>query len=172
MRKAVPVLLLAGAVLALDQLSKAWIRQALPYGAVWPAPWAEALPWLRIVHWSNRGAAFGLFQQAGPVFAVLAVIVVAVMLSQLPQMEHEPWLMRLGLGLVLGGALGNLLDRLTRGVVTDFIAVSRFPVFNLADAAITVGALAILLGGWPADRDAATTPEVPSEDQGEEVPHE
>ncbi|HEY58156.1 MAG TPA: signal peptidase II [Anaerolineae bacterium] len=166
------VLLLAALVVAVDQYAKAWIRQALPYGAVWSAPWAETLPWLRIVHWSNPGAAFGLFQQAGPLFTALAVVVVLAMLFHLPQMQREPWLMRLGLGLVLGGALGNLVDRLTQGVVTDFIAVGAFPVFNLADASITVGAVAILLAGWASGQDAEAGQETLTEEPEEKVPHE
>lgn len=172
---AASVLLIAALVAAADQWTKAWIRHTLPYGAVWPAPWAKALPWLRILHWSNRGAAFGLFQQAGPLFAALAVVVVLVMLFYLPQLQREPWLMSLGLGLVLGGALGNLIDRLSRGVVTDFIAVGAFPVFNLADASITVGAVAILLAGWLSDQgseQAPTIEETSPEAPEEKIPHE
>ena len=153
------VLILAGAVLALDQLTKAWVREALPFGASW-APWADRIPWLRIVHWSNRGAAFGMFQEGGALFAALAVIVVVLVLAYLPKMAQDPWLMRLGVALILGGALGNLVDRLTQGVVTDFIAVGQFPVFNLADASITLGALALFLAGWHHPPEPEPSPEI------------
>ncbi len=153
------MLFLAGAVVALDQGTKAWVRQALPLGGSW-APWSAWLPWVRIVHWHNRGAAFGMFQEGGTLFALLAAVVVVIVLAYLPKMHQEPWLMRLGVALILGGALGNLVDRLHQGVVTDFIAVGQFPVFNLADASITLGALALFLAGWRHPASSDPSPEV------------
>lgn len=161
---------IAAVVVLLDQLSKAWVRAALPRGASW-APWSSWLPWVRIVHWHNRGAAFGMFQQGGPLFAILAVVAVLLIGFYLPRTHRDPWPVWLGLALILGGALGNLADRLTRGVVTDFIAVGAFPVFNLADASITLGAIAVVLGGWRTRGETAPTPEGPEPDPlGETAP--
>ena len=85
-------------------------------------------------------------------------------------MEQDDWLLRLALSLQLGGALGNLIDRLTVGHVTDFISVGNFPVFNLADASITIGAVLLFLDVWlreRADKKADKSVDIPGETTGE-----
>ena len=72
--------------------------------------------------------------------------------AQERQAEQEDWTLKLAMGLQLGGATGNLIDRLLMGKVTDFISILRFPVFNIADASITVGVLVLLLGVWINER--------------------
>ncbi len=132
-------------VLLLDQGTKALVRHFLPFGQVWapwPTPWLE---WVRIVHWRNSGAAFGLYQGANDVLAWLAVAVVIVVAWHFRQAALDARCLRWGLALQVGGALGNLWDRLYRGSVTDFVAVGQFPVFNLADIAITLGVACLLL---------------------------
>ncbi len=139
--------LIGGGVIALDQWTKALVRDHIALGKTWlpdSLSWLE--PYARIVHWYNTGAAFGIFQQAGMVFTVLAFVVAAAIIYYYPQIPAEDWTLRLALGLQLGGALGNLIDRLTLGQVTDFISVGTFPVFNLADASITIGVAVLLLG--------------------------
>jgi len=150
------LLSLAGAVVVLDQWTKWLVRTRLPVEGVWLP---SGLDWLeryaRIVHWHNRGAAFGMFQQASLVFTILAVLVIAAILYYFPRVDRADWTVRVALGLQLGGATGNLIDRLLRdGTVTDFISVGSFPVFNLADSAITVGVVILLLGLWLNDRRA------------------
>jgi len=142
---------LAGAIIVLDQVSKAYIRDTLAVGAIW-APWEWLAPYARFVHWYNTGVAFGMFQGQGQIFTVLAIIVSLVIVYFFPRVPRQDWTLRLAMGMQLGGALGNLIDRLTVGHVTDFISVGTFPVFNIADASITVGVGVLLLGVWLQER--------------------
>jgi signal peptidase II len=89
----------------------------------------------------------------------LAFVVIGVILYYYPKIEAEGWLFRLALSLQLAGATGNLIDRLTQeGRVTDFISVGTFPVFNVADSAITVGTVALILGVWLSERAEKSRP--------------
>ena len=106
----------------------------------------------RIVHWSNSGAAFGTFQNGNPVFTVLAILVIIAIIYYYPRVEANDWTLRLAMGLQLGGAAGNLVDRLLMHRVTDFISVGNFPVFNVADASISIGVVVLLLGVWVKER--------------------
>lgn len=136
-------------IIALDQWTKSLVRANIPLRGSWlPEGWEWLSPYARIVHWYNTGAAFGMFQQGGMVFTVLAFIVIGLILYYYPQVEKADWSLRLAMSMQLGGAAGNLIDRLTIGHVTDFISVGRFPVFNVADASITVGAAVLFLGIW------------------------
>jgi signal peptidase II len=135
---------IAGAIVLLDQYTKFLVRTRLALGETW-MPLAWLAPYARIVHWTNTGAAFGLFQNGGMVFTVLAFIVSGAILYYYRNVERASWLIRLALGLQLGGALGNLVDRLTRGTVTDFISVGAFPVFNVADSCISCGVALLLI---------------------------
>ncbi len=110
-------------------------------------------PYVRIVHWSNSGAAFGTFQNGNTVFTVLAILVIIAILYYYPKVEPNDWTLRLAMGLQLGGAAGNLVDRLLIHRVTDFIAVGTFPVFNVADASISIGVVVLLLGVWLKERN-------------------
>lgn len=128
----------------LDQALKAWVRHQLAFGEVWapwPAPWRYGL---RIIHWRNSGAAFGLYQGANDWLLWVAVAVIVLVAWQFRHTSSEARCLRWGLALQVGGALGNLWDRIVYGSVTDLFAVARFPVFNLADAAITFGVFCLL----------------------------
>jgi signal peptidase II len=146
---------IAGVIVALDQWTKWLVRQNIPFAAQWLPDGLEWLaPYARLVHWHNTGAAFGMFQNASLIFTVLAFIVIGVILFYYPRIQSEGWLFRLALGLQLAGAVGNLIDRLTQdGKVTDFISVGTFPVFNVADSAITVGTALLILGVWLSERN-------------------
>jgi signal peptidase II len=144
----------AGLIVALDQWTKWLVRTHLPEGGTWLPEWLDWLsPYARIVHWYNSGAAFGMFQGASAVFAVLAFVVIAAILYYYPRVEQGDWTLRLAMAMQLAGALGNLIDRLMfKGMVTDFISVGTFPVFNVADASITIGVFVLLLGAWLNER--------------------
>ena len=101
----------------------------------------------------NSGAAFGMFQNGNLVFTILAFIVIAAILYYYPSVEANDWTLKLAMGLQLGGAVGNLIDRLIMQKVTDFISIWNFPVFNIADASISVGVVVLLLGLWLKDRE-------------------
>ena len=148
-----PIATIAALIVALDQWTKWLVRINIPDGGVWlPESLAWLSPYARIVHWHNTGAAFGMFQNASMVFTVLAFIVIAAILYYYPHVENSDWSLRLAMSMQLGGAIGNLIDRLTRGRVTDFISIGTFPVFNVADASISVGAVVLLLGVWLTER--------------------
>ncbi|CAB4891181.1 unannotated protein [freshwater metagenome] len=129
---------IAVVIVALDQLSKGWALNALADGAarhvIWTLQWNLSF---------NRGMAFSTAQGIGPVIGVLALVVVVVMLLSLRQSGSR--IAAVAVGFVVGGALGNIADRLFRergwlhGRVIDFIDFQWFPIFNVADMAINVG---------------------------------
>lgn len=134
-----------------DQVSKALVRANIPFGGRWmPLEWLE--PYFRFVHWENTGAAFGFFQNGGLFFTIMAVIVSIVIVIYYPQIPREKKLMRVAMAMQLGGTLGNLIDRLVFGPVTDFISVGNFAVFNIADSNITVGVGLLILALWLDER--------------------
>lgn len=145
------LLLIAGLIVILDQVSKTYVRTAfggLEGMEMW-APWDWMLPYARIVHVTNTGVAFGMFQGMGFIFAILAMIVSLAIIYYFPQVPEEDWMLRLSLSMMLAGALGNLIDRLFNdGRVIDFISVGNFPVFNVADASISVGVAVLIVGMW------------------------
>lgn len=136
-------LLTALLVIAADQLSKIWIRANLAIG--------ESLPetgLFRLTHGHNTGAAFGLFQGQSFMLTVIALLGGVLLLffalffhQRLSSLNNL--LSRLALGLLLGGTMGNLIDRLSLGYVTDFIDIGIWPAFNIADSAIVVGTIAL-----------------------------
>jgi signal peptidase II len=131
-----PVLALL--ILALDQGTKYLIVQRIPpYQAWMPVPALAHLFNLTFI--TNTGAAFGLFQDRSLVFVVVAVVISIGIVLYLRQIPHEEWLMRVALSMQLGGALGNLLDRIRLGYVVDFVDFHMWPVFNFADTFIVVG---------------------------------
>jgi len=147
---------IAVVIVVFDQWTKWLVRVSLPLRATWLP---ESLDWLspyaRIVHWHNTGAAFGMFQGGSMVFTVLAIIVIGAIIYYFPQVEKSDWSLRVAMSMQLGGALGNLTDRLTNdGRVTDFLSVGTFPVFNVADASISVGTVILLFGVYLQERAA------------------
>ena len=144
---------IAGAVIGLDQWTKWLVRENIGFSDQWlPTGMEWLMPYARIVYWHNSGAAFGMFQNAGMVFTVLAFVVIGAIIYYYPQVEKADWTLRLAMGLQMGGAAGNLIDRLTIGKVTDFISIGSFPVFNVADSSITIGVGVLLIGVWINER--------------------
>jgi signal peptidase II len=151
--------LIAGIIVLLDQITKEWVRLNLQLGEIYrPELWISS--YFRIVHWKNTGAAFGMFQNMNPVFMVLSVLVSAVILYYFPQIPRQDWVVRLSMGMLLGGAVGNLIDRFRQGYVTDFISVGKFPVLNIADASISVGVAVLFIGMWLQERQKKEAPAV------------
>jgi signal peptidase II len=138
---------LALLTVVLDQLSKAWMLEHIFQP---PRP-IEIAPFFNLTPVWNRGMTFGLLSQGQPlapwVFSAVALVVVGFLLAWLAQAEHP--LLRLAIPLVIGGAVGNVIDRARFGAVADFLDFHAFGwhfwVFNLADAAISVGAGLLIL---------------------------
>jgi signal peptidase II len=140
--------LISGLIIIADQITKSLVRENIEmWTGVW-APWDWIIPYARIIHVPNTGVAFGMFQGKGIVFTILSSIVALVIIYYYPQVPRSDWSLRLAMGLQLGGAVGNLIDRINIGHVTDFISVGNFAVFNIADASITVGVAVLILGVW------------------------
>lgn len=131
--------LVALIVVALDQVSKFFIRANMTLG--------QSIPeegFFRITYGTNTGGVFGLFANQAFLITLTAIVGVAAILiySRYPQANRV--LVRVALGLLLGGAVGNLIDRIRFGEVVDFIDVGAWPVFNLADSAVVVGVILII----------------------------
>ena len=143
---------IAGLVILFDQWTKNLVRDNLALGEAW-MPWEWLAPYARIVHWQNTGAAFGMGQNLSWLFAALAFVVVGAIIYYYPQVEPSSWLIRFALGMQMGGALGNLIDRLLQDMrVTDFVSIGRFAVWNIADASIFVGTIILIFGVWLEDK--------------------
>jgi len=138
---------IAAAVIVADQLSKAWIVADFPSGE----PVDVLGSWLRIWYVANTGALFGLFRDQAVLFAVLSIAVMALIVwFHGRALAGNGWLATVALGLLLGGAIGNFIDRARLGHVVDFVDMGfpggwRFYTWNVADAAITVSILLLLL---------------------------
>lgn len=138
------LLAVAVAVLALDQLSKAAVMRYLEPQVPWN-PIAPLRSIVSLTYVTNTGAAFGLFPQLGNLYVVVALVIVAALLTFYRRFAFSHRLMQVCLGLQLGGAAGNLLDRLRFGHVIDFIDFKVWPVFNVADSSIVIGVLILAL---------------------------
>ena len=152
----------AGLIVTVDQVTKSLVRTRLPVQGVW-SPWPWLTPYARIVHWYNSGVAFGMFQGMNGVFVVLAILVSVAIIFYFPRVPRKDWALRLAMGMQLAGALGNLIDRIKFGNVTDFISVGNFAVFNVADASISVGVAILILVVWIQDmkKKKTTSPIAP-----------
>jgi len=144
--------IIAAVIVILDQVSKALVRNYIPLGSSW-SPWPWLAPYARLFHFTNTGVAFGMFQGKSLVFAILAALVAGAIIYYFQQVPKEDKVLRFALSMMLGGAVGNLIDRLFNGgEVTDFISVGNFAVFNVADSFITVGVLVLLIGIYLEDK--------------------
>jgi signal peptidase II len=135
--------LVALAVVVADQLSKAIVRASLERGEE-----VELVLGVALVHARNSGVAFSLLSGGGTLLVVLPLLALVALIAFLVTQSRRP-LVWLPAGLMLGGAAGNLIDRVRDGAVTDFIDLPFWPAFNLADSAITVGVVALI---WVLER--------------------
>ncbi len=137
----VPYLLLILLVFLADRLSKLW---AIAYLNAYGPTQINGL--LSIQETYNRGIAFGMFQGIGPAVGWLTIAIVAGMFIYLLRLPREEKLIKVGLALIIGGAMGNLIDRVMVGQVLDFIETPlRSGIFNIADVAINLGMILVIL---------------------------
>lgn len=135
-------------ILILDQVTKHAVIANIPVGTS-----QKFLPAITLVHIHNSGVAFGFFSGGGAVVLILTLTALTALVVYFLLRPTKPWLW-LPTGLLVGGALGNLIDRLAHGYVTDFIKLPAWPAFNISDMAITIGVLSLLyvLEGAPSRR--------------------
>jgi len=142
-----PLFFGAGIIIFLDQFTKSLVVKNIPFLGTWlPEDLLKFHQYFRIVHWRNSGAAFGIFSDGNTFFLILAVIASVFIISFYPLISKEERSLRLAMVFQLGGALGNMIDRIQYGYVIDFISIKNFPVFNIADSCISIGVAVLLIG--------------------------
>ena len=153
------ILLVAGVavlVFVIDRVTKAWVSENIPLGTARPI----VGDYVRIVHAQNTGAAFGLLPERTTLLSVLSVVAVLAIVYYYRQIASNSALVSATLGMQLGGAFGNLLDRITQGYVVDFVDVwigdIRFWAFNVADSSIVVGIILVTAALWYEEHRAPT----------------
>jgi signal peptidase II len=129
---------LATVIVALDQWTKILVTHKMAVGEGF-SPIAFLGDFFTIVHWRNTGAAFGLFQNANTILLVVSIIIAIAVLFYYQVVNTKDWLAKVSLTLIFAGAAGNIIDRIKFGYVIDFLSFGHFPVFNVADSAVTVG---------------------------------
>ncbi len=138
-RTALRAVLVAAAVIVVDQVTKAIVR-----AEIGPFERVHVLPGVKLVHTENTGVAFSALSGGGPLVVLVAVAALGALLVFFFTHMTRP-LVWLPTGLLLGGAAGNLIDRIGRGSVTDFVKFPHWPAFNVADIAVTVGVIVLVL---------------------------
>ena len=134
------MLVMALGVVVLDQATKAIVRAAIPVGDT-----VDVLPGIHLVDTVNTGIAFSLFPGNQGVVAGVTLIAIAAIAVLLVGFAGRHALVPIGGGLLLGGSIGNLIDRIWRDGVTDFIAIGPWPPFNVADIGVTLGAILLVI---------------------------
>lgn len=130
-------------MIGVDRVTKIFIEQrfGVPYG---PRQIVDHVLFLTVTR--NAGAAFGLFQNFTAGFLLISAVVIIAILVYYWRIPASDWSARIGLALVFGGAIANAYDRAVQGSVIDFIQVPHYPIFNVADSAISVGVAVLLVG--------------------------
>jgi len=161
-RAGVLVVVIGLTVFLLDQIIKSWVRTNIPlYGAIYPVP--TLAPVFRITHLTNTGVAFGFLQNSRLLYLLIVAVIVVTATLYVRYLPWEKTLVQVAVGLQLGGAIGNLYDRLIQGHVTDFLdffiskngITYHYPPFNIADSAIVVGVILLVVSMWSYEREQA-----------------
>jgi signal peptidase II len=148
------VLIVAIAVIAIDQAVKYLVSNSLPLGSAW-SPLLGANPFFQIVHVANTGVAFGLFKDLGVVFIIVPLIISGIILLYARRLRADQKFMAVALGLTLGGALGNVIDRLRLGYVIDYFDIGVGALrnaSNFADWSIVLGVILLSVATLLEDR--------------------
>jgi len=151
-------------VLIIDQIVKFIVSSALPLGSAW-SPFQGPNPFVQIIHTANTGVAFGLFQNLSVIFTILPLIISGVIIYTVTRLRDDQKLMAVSFGFVLGGALGNLIDRLRIGYVIDFFDVGIGTLrnaSNVADWCIVLGVILLAIAMWREERQAKLSGDVRS----------
>jgi signal peptidase II len=147
------LLIVVTLIVAFDQWTKWLVRKNLSLNTSWLPDSLDWLsPYARITYIQNKGASFGMFQDGKVVLSILAVLVILGAIYYVLTVDFADGWMLTAAGLYIGGAIGNLIDRLTIGSVTDFVSVGTFYIFNVADASINISVAMLLLVLWIHER--------------------
>lgn len=142
-RIAAIVAVIVAVVFTLDQITKEIMIRAIGPGA--ERTTIEIIPgFFQFRFVRNTGSSFGMFQGQSTIISILAIVAVSVLVFYYLRHGRNDWLIGVAIGMQVGGALGNLVDRFRHGYVVDFLDFPRFPVFNLADSAITIGVVLLM----------------------------
>jgi len=155
------VVVIAGIVVAADQVVKAVVADWLGHGV---DRWELAGNLLAFEYVENSGAAFGILAGQTMLLAALAIAITAVFLYAMREEIARHWGLLVAVGMVIGGALGNLIDRVRLGYVVDYIAVGVWPKFNIADSCVVLGLLVMAWVAW----NGGTDDDVSMDDEIEE----
>ncbi|MBL8061484.1 MAG: signal peptidase II [Anaerolineales bacterium] len=167
-RRFLILFLIADVIIALDQWTKWLVIKYIPLNTSWlPESLERFSPYARLLHIKNTGASFGMFQNGNIIFIPLTILIVGGIIYYVSTLEHSNDWMWVAAGLYLGGAVGNLIDRLTIGAVTDFISVGSFYIFNIADASINVSVAMLILLWIIEHRNSQSEPPVGPEESHE-----
>lgn len=143
-KKNVFVFSIALLIVILDQLAKFLIKQSFQLN--------QSIPIIKnvfhLTYITNTGSAFGLFKGLNLFFMLFSAMVIVVIFYYMKKIKENEKTMKLAAGLLLGGTIGNLIDRLLYGAVTDFIDFRIWPVFNIADSAVTISVVLLIILLW------------------------
>ena len=132
-------------VVILDQITKLAVRYSFEYGV----PHNIIGNWVRLTYIENPGMAFGIQVGGQPFFTIFAIIATVIIFIYILKARDEKMSVRFALGMILGGAIGNLIDRFLYGKVVDFVDIGfgniRWPIFNVADSAVTIGMMILIV---------------------------
>ena len=131
-------LVVTAVVVALDQVTKRLVIDSIA-----PTEAIHVMPGIRLVHWTNSGVAFSALAGSGNLVFVLSAAALTALIVFFARNPARPWLW-LPTGMLLGGAIGNLIDRIRLGAVTDFVKLPLWPAFNVADMSITFGVIVLI----------------------------
>lgn len=156
---------IAAIIFALDQATKFLVLKHIPLHESWsPVPALARI--FRFTFITNTGAAFGMFPQLGSAFMLIAIVVIVAIIAFYRHLPTGHLWIRISLGLQLGGAMGNLLDRLLHGYVVDFIDIGFWPIFNLADLSIVLGVAILSYFLWNEEESSDKIEKLPRLSEG------
>lgn len=163
-----PLFLVAALVIALDQWTKFLVRSIIPANTS-RDPITGFGKYLTFTHVRNTGAAFGMFRDTNTLFIILPILVAGAIIVYSVRQGRQPWPLVLAFGMQVGGALGNVVDRIVIGGVTDFIDVHWWPIFNVADSSVVIGTAVLAIVALFVD-DAFPEPEGEEKEPGDLEP--
>ena len=146
-------LFVVATIIGFDQWTKWLVRKNMLLNTSWlPESWGWLSPYARFTYIQNSGSSFGMFQNGAVYLTILTFLIIIGAVYYVLTMEVSDDLELIAAGLYIGGAIGNLIDRLTMGTVTDFVSIGTFYIFNIADASINISVAMLIFIVWIRER--------------------